>query len=552
MSLLLSIFYIFADQIFIIMIFLNGGNLNIFDLEGIARRNENVGLTSEIQEIVTSDHKFLKEFSASRILYGINTGFGPMAQYHIDDKQQTELQYNLIRSHSSGFGPFLNLHESKAVLVARLNSLLKGHSGVNFSMVQLMLEMCNRNIIPLIPSHGGVGASGDLVQLAHLALAMIGEGDVYYKNEVRKSDFAFKNENIAPLQISLREGIALLNGTSAMTGLAALNACKLSVALEWMIVFSTMINEIVEAFDDHFSEELNKVKNHKGQQDIARIARGILKDSKLIRKRLNHWNKESTRDYFKEKVQEYYSIRCIPQILGPIFDTLKGSIEVIDNELNSTSDNPITDIETQNVFHGGNFHGDYIALEMDKIKLIATKLSLLSERQLNFLLNPKINQKLPPFVNLAVPGLNFGLQGMQFTATSTAAENQTLSTSSYIHSISCNNDNQDIVSMGFNAARIARDVIQNTFEVIGIEAIAVIHAVEALNQETKLSSFNRKIFNELKSKFKLIRDDRPTYNDQKELVNYLQNNKPGIIAAFNTKINPVNIQDLNVLKNGFH
>lgn len=518
------------------MIFLNGGNLNVFDLEVIARRNENIGLTNEIEEIISNDHKFLKEFSASRILYGINTGFGPMAQYHVDDHKQIDLQYNLIRSHSSGYGPWLVQEESKAVLVARLNSLLKGHSGVDLSMIQLMVEMCNRNIIPLIPSHGGVGASGDLVQLAHLALAMIGESEVYYKNEVQKSSLAFQKENLTTLKISLREGIALLNGTSAMTGLASLNICKLTVALEWMIVFSSMINEIVEAFDDHFSEQLNQVKKHKGQQEIAKLVRGILKDSQLIRSRTNHWNKEATHDYFKEKVQEYYSIRCIPQILGPIYDTLYSSMEVVNNELNSTSDNPITDIESQNVYHGGNFHGDYIALEMDKLKLITTKLSLLSERQLNFLLNPRINQKLPPFVNLATPGLNFGLQGMQFTATSTAAENQTLSASSYIHSISCNNDNQDIVSMGFNAARIARDLIQNTFKIIGIEAIAVIHAVEAMKQEPKLSSFNKKIFNNLKSKFPLIQNDRPTYIDQQELVNYLQNNKPGLIAEFKSKL----------------
>ncbi len=194
-------------------------------------------------------------------------------------------------------------------------------------------------------------------------------------------------------------------------------------------MFSAMTNEIVEAYDDHFSKELNIVKHHTGQNYIAAMMRGMLKDSKMIHSRSEHlYNPENIEhDVFEDKVQEYYSLRCVTQVLGPIYDTIEHAEKILVEELNSVNDNPVIDHENKNIFHGGNFHGDYVSLEMDKLKIAITKLSMLSERQLNYLLNDKLNQILPPFVNLGVLGFNFGMQGMQFTATSTVAENQTLS-----------------------------------------------------------------------------------------------------------------------------
>jgi histidine ammonia-lyase len=511
------------------MIFLNGNDLSIFDLEEIVINNSQIGLTSKTIEQLNSGYKFLSKFASGRLIYGINTGFGPMAQFKIDDHKQNELQYNLIRSHASGFGPWLSKVESKAILVARINSLVRGQSGVHPSLITLMVEMSNRNIIPIIPSHGGVGASGDLVQLAHIALAVIGEGEVYYNDKVSSTKDAIKAESLKPFKILLREGIAILNGTSGMTGLAALNLCDMQNALEWMIIFSAMINELMEAFDDHFSAELNNTKKHKGQQEIAEIVRNIIAGSKLIRSRNNHWDKVHSHKFFRDKVQEFYSIRCVPQILGPILDTLYYCKNIVENEINSTSDNPIAIVEADNVFHGGNFHGDYVSLEMDKLKLVATKLAMISERQLNFLVNPDLNKKLPSFLNMQTPGLNFGVQGMQFTATSTTSENQTLSTSSYIHSIPSNNDNQDIVSMGFNAAKIAQKIINNTFEVITIEAIAILQAVTILKIEDKLSSFNQDIYFKLRNIFPSIILDRATYKEQEILKNYLKSNRKNLL-----------------------
>lgn len=508
---------------------LTGNDLTVKELERLSRNHTKIDISDKAISDVKKSYEFLKSVYSDVNLYGINTGLGPMAQVRIDEDRLTELQYNLVRSHNSGFPNYLDIISCKAVFISRLNSLIRGHSSVSPELILHMVRMHNQEVVPCIPMHGGVGASGDLVQLAHLALAMIGEGRVYYKGKVMLASDAFAEIGLSPSKLILRDGLALINGTSAMTGLSALNIRNATTILEWMLVFSVMINELMESFDDHFSEDLNSVKKHSGQMKIAEYARELLKGSKLMRNRNNHWNKEKSENFFKEKVQEYYSIRCIPQILGPVYDTLEYMLVVIENELNSTSDNPVTNFESENILHGGNFHGDYISLEMDKLKLVMTRLSMLSERQMNYLLNSRLNGKLPSFINLQTLGLNFGLQGLQFTATSTTSENQTLSTSSYIHSISCNNDNQDIVSMGFNSACIAATIIENTFEIITIEAVAIMQAVDALNLRDRLSDYNVQIYDELRKIFPTITHDRSTSYELETLKNHLKKNGKGFI-----------------------
>jgi histidine ammonia-lyase len=257
--------------------------------------------------------------------------------------------------------------------------------------------------------------------------------------------------------------------------------------------------------------------------------REILHDSKLIRKRPDHlYHKKIEEAVFTDKVQEYYSLRCVPQILGPVYDTLKMAQQTLENEVNSVNDNPVIDHEKENVFHGGNFHGDYVSLEMDKVKIVITKLAMLSERQLNYLLNDKLNQKLPPFINLGKLGLNFGIQGMQFTATSTTAENQTLSYPMYLHSISNNNDNQDIVSMGCNAALLTRKVIDNSFDVLAIQTIALAQAVDYLKCIPRLSSFAVKFYEEIRQMVPTIIEDQPHVQHIRAVKEHLKN-KPNLL-----------------------
>jgi histidine ammonia-lyase len=497
--------------------------LELEDLAKIIFENNTIEISEESIEKVKKSFDFLVSFSTDKIIYGINTGFGPMAQYRIEDSERKQLQLNLIRSHCSGSGKAISEIHSKAVLISRLNTLKLGYSGIHPSAIELMKNMINQEIYPVIYEHGGVGASGDLVQLAHVALALIGEGEVWNKGVIYKAKKCFEKKNLKPLDIHIREGLAIMNGTSAMTGIGIVNLIQAKKLANLSIVLSSMINELLGAYEDHFSLELNSVKLHKGQIDVASKMKKILDDSSMIKHRYEHlYNGKLTQEVFEEKVQEYYSIRCVPQILGAIIDTISTCEEIVINELNSANDNPIIDVATQNVYHGGNFHGDYVALEMDKLKLAITKLSMLMERQLNYLLNDKLNAKLAPFINLGKLGFNFGIQGIQFTATSTVAENQTLSTSSYIHSIPNNNDNQDIVSMGANAALIASKVIENTFEVCSIELIAVLQAIDSLKIQDKLSSFNKDFYNEARAIIPAIIEDKPTFELLRTVKDFLK------------------------------
>ena len=510
------------------MIYIGGRILSLADFSEVVFKKEEVGLDDSAVNKVAVNYKFLQEFSRNKLIYGINTGFGPMAQYRVTEENLLQLQYNLIRSHSSGGGKLLPAVLVKALMIARLNSLMQAYSGVHTEVVELLREMINKNITPCIYEHGGVGASGDLVQLAHLALVLIGEGEVIHENRVCPTAEVFNKAGLKPISIHTREGLAVLNGTSAMTGVGMVNIIQAQKLLGWSVLLSAMTNEVVAAFDDHFSYELNIVKHHKGQNHIAAVLRDMLKDSKMIRNRSEHlYHPENQeQEVFEDKVQEYYSLRCVTQILGPIYDTICNAEHVVVNELNSVNDNPIIDHENKNVFHGGNFHGDYVSLEMDKLKMAITKLSMLSERQLNYLLNDKLNQKFPPFVNSGVLGLNFGMQGMQFTATSTVAENQTMSFPMYVHSIPSNNDNQDIVSMGCNAALMTRRVIENSFEVLAIQMMTVLQAIDHLDCAAKLSPKTRHFYDDIRKIFPRFIEDKPKYKDLENVKNFFEQADP--------------------------
>ena len=513
------------------MISIGNRDLTLNDIYSIVFEGQHLELSEKALKKADENYSFLNDFSKGKLIYGINTGFGPMAQYKIASKDLKQLQYNLIRSHCSGTGHLLSAIDVKSLMIARLASLLKGYSGVNRDLFLVLGNLINKEIFPCIYEHGGVGASGDLVQLAHLALTLIGEGEVIYEGKVVDTATVFRKEKIKAIDIHIREGIAILNGTSAMTGIGAINLVYARNLLNWSLIFSTIINELVEAFDDAFSPELNNVKNHEGQREIAKVMFDLVSKSKLIRKRTDHLYKKSNieADIVREKVQEHYSLRCVPQILGPIYDTIKYAEKVVMNEINSVNDNPVIDSINKNVFHGGNFHGDYVALEMDKLRIAVTKLAMLSERQLNFLLNDRLNQKLTPFVNLGKLGLNYGAQGMQFTATSTTAECQTLSMPAYIHSIPNNNDNQDIVSMGTNSALITRKVIENTYEVLAIHAITVIQAVDCIGCAKDLSPFSFKIYSKLRKLCPKFIEDRPLYKNIRGINEYLKKEKLNLV-----------------------
>lgn len=503
-----------------------GKYINLDTLRKVLFDNEELLISDECIKEVEKSFLFLKEFSSNKIIYGINTGFGPMAQYRIEDQSLKELQYNIIRSHSTGAGKPLPALYVKAAMIARLYTFLQGKSGVHTELVELLAKFINLHIIPHIPEHGSVGASGDLVQLAHMALALIGEGEVFYKGDLQPTVQVLEENHLKPFSVHIREGLSVTNGTSVMTGIGIVNLIYARQLLNWAICASAMMNEIAASYDDFISQPLNDAKFHRGQQKIAEMLRNWMGDSKCTLKRENElYEGKHEEKIFEHKVQPYYSLRCTPQILGPVYDTLMNVEEVLINEINSACDNPIVDPETQNVYHGGNFHGDYVSFEMDKLKIAITKLTMLSERQLNYLFHDRINGILPPFVNLGVLGLNYGLQASQFTATSTTAECQTLSNPMYVHSIPNNNDNQDIVSMGTNSALIAKTVIENSYQVMSIQFMGIVQAVDYLKIQDKLSTESRRVYDEIRAFFPVFTQDTPKYKEIEAMGKYLKNKK---------------------------
>ena len=497
--------------------------LSFDEVERIVWQGEQVALTDAARQRIEDCYRFLEEFAADKVIYGINTGFGPMAQYRVSDDHLHELQYNIIRSHSTGAGEPLSDRDVRGAILARLGTLMQGLSGIHISVPELLVVLLNRGIYPMIPRHGSVGASGDLVQLAHLALALIGEGEVHFKGVWRPTAEVFREEGLPPISVHIREGLCVTNGTSVMTGVGLNNLIAARQLLRWSEVASAMINEVVESYDDFLSPEINEAKHHEGQRIVARDLSRWLSDSRSMRDRQKELydNAHSEEQVFTHKVQPYYSLRCVPQVLGPVMDTLRYVEEVLINEINSACDNPIVNPATRNVYHGGNFHGDYVSFEMDKLKIAITKLTMLAERQLNYLFHDRINGILPPFVNMGTLGLNYGLQASQFTATSTTAESQTLSMPNYIHSIPNNNDNQDIVSMGTNSALLARMVVDNGYQVMAILFMALVQAVDCLDAADRLSSASRGVYDEIRSFFPAFRDDTPKYREIREMIDYL-------------------------------
>lgn len=406
-------------------------------------------------------------------------------------------------------------------MVARLMTFVQGRSGVHVSLAELLVEFINRGICPVVPEHGGVGASGDLVQLAHVALALIGEGEVFFGGERRLACEVLEECGLEPLRMYGREGLAVTNGTAVMTGIGLVNLVRARRLLDVAVRASVMVNEVVDSYDDFMHEAVSGAKLHAGQREVAARMRELAGDSKRMRRRETMYS--CGEQVFSHKLQPYYSLRCVPQILGPVWDAFDFAERVLVGELNSVDDNPIVDPEVGNVLHGGNFHGDYVSFEMDKVKMAVTKMTMLVERQMNYLFHSRLNEMLPPFLNTGVLGLNYALQALQFTATSTTAECQALANPMYVHSIPNNNDNQDVVSMGTNSALLARRVVDNGFQVMAIHLLALAQAVDCLGVRGELCSSSASLYDDVRSLSRAFDDvDVPRHDDIGRVIQYLR------------------------------
>lgn len=416
----------------------------------------------------------IAKHARSSTIYGYNTGFGPMAGISISDEQSSQLQTNLIRSHALGLGTPLDVRCSRAITIARIFSLCAGKSAIQARIPKTLCAIINADITPIIPEHGSVGASGDLVQLAHVARAAIGEGDVIYKGKRTSAKLALKKERIEPLVLGGRDGLALINGTSAMTAVAALSVHRLNTCFDTALTLACLAYEALQVTTEYLHEDLHAVRPHKGQLFVAQTMRNRLAGSKLVPNSTDRTLSSQTRPL--QSVQHQYSIRCTPQVLGPIADTFSAFVDVVTTELQSVTDNPIFP-DNETVLHGGNFHGDYVSLECDKARIAIAKLANLSERRIALLLDTARNGGRPPFLNFGTLGLTMGLQGIQFVATSTCATIHALATPLSPKGVSTNGDNQDVISVGTDSALATRIATDQLTIILTIEALALARMV---------------------------------------------------------------------------
>ncbi len=490
---------------------LTGNDLSYKDIVAIGIGDKAVALDPEALEKCRASRDFLASaVRDKKIIYGVNTSFGPMCNKIISDNEIETLQSNLIVSHAAGLGAPILPYIAAGISAVRLNTLVKGHSGVRIRLLTFMRDMINAGIAPYIPECGSVGASGDLIHLAHVSLAIIGRGNVYYKGELMPAPQALEKAGLSPLTLSFKEGLALMNGTAAMTGIGAFALFGASKLLNIACVNAAFAVEIFGGIDDAFDPDLHRVKPHPGQVATAAVIRNLYRGTGNVTRREDlhqqirkQGNGDATPVFETSiNVQDVYSIRCTPQVLAPVKEALDYAVSVVETEANSTNDNPIIIAEEKKIIHGGNFHGQSISFAMDCLCIAVSTLCNLSERRTNKLLDKHLNEGLPEHLIPGEPGLTMGFMGAQYLATSTTAENRNLAAPMSVNSISCNASNQDVVSMGTVAARKAFRLISHAKHVVTLEILADLQALSFRNAH-RLGHGTGKIYEILNREFKV-------------------------------------------------
>lgn len=502
------------------VVILDGNSLTAADIVAIGVGDKRIEIDPKALDRCKASREYLEEdIRAKRIIYGVNTSFGPMCNKIINDDEIETLQINLIRSHAAGLGDSLKPYIALAVLLVRLNTFLKGYSAVRLELLDFLKTMINKGVAPYIPEAGSVGASGDLIHLAHMGLCIIGEGKAYHKMQLCKASEALQRIGLKPFRLSYKEGIALINGTAAMTALAAFTIFTAKKALRIACVNAAFAIEIFGGIDDAFDADLHEVKPHPGQVAIADTIRKLYYGSGNIMLRENmhkHIRKQGNGEepVFETdiNVQDVYSIRCTPQILAPVEEAVEQVEKTVFVEANSSNDNPIIIPEKNKIIHGGNFHGQSIAFVMDMLSVAISTLCNLSERRLNKLLDKNLNEGLPEHLIPGTVGLTMGFMGAQYLATSTTAENRQLANPVSTNSISCNASNQDVVSMGTVAARKAFKLISNAKHILTMEILADMQALSFRNADNMGNAIS-KIYKILHKEFQVYDNERVFHDD---------------------------------------
>lgn len=488
---------------------INGNDLTLEAVREVALENRPVLLAPDAREAVYRARAVVDALVAdNKISYAITTGVGKLSDVRIAGDQIRELQVNLIRSHAVGVGEPLALPETRAMMLLRANSLAKGNSGVRALAIDTICEMLNRCVIPVVPSQGSVGASGDLAPLAHLALALIGEGECFDEKGGRiASAEALKRTQITPVVLEAKEAVSLINGTQAMLAVGTLMLLAAETLVDSADVIGAMSCDALKGTNVAFDERIQKARPHSGQMKTAANLRRLLEESEI---------RESHRDC--GRVQDAYSLRCMPQVHGAVRDTLAHCRAVFETEMNSAVDNPLVFVKNPkaadgegDVLSGGNFHGEPLAFALDFLAIALSALAGISERRLERLVNPALSEGLPPFLAPGA-GLNSGFMMPQVTAAALVSENKVLAHPASVDSITTSGNKEDYVSMGMTAANKLRKIVENTRHTLAIEAMAAAQAIDFL-APLKSSKSLQQIHADIRSVCPTMERDRVMYHD---------------------------------------
>jgi len=447
---------------------LDGQRLSLAQVAAVANGDERVALSAAARQRVEAARRVVEKIVAEeQTVYGINTGFGKLSDVHIEQSQLRELQLNLVRSHSCGVGPPLSVAEARAMLLLRANVLAQGYSGCRGILIDTLTAMLDRGVTPLIPEKGSVGASGDLAPLAHLALTVIGEGEVFYSDQRMPSAEALQSTKIDPVQLEAKEGIALLNGTQAMAAVGGLALHRALRVVQLADVAGAMSLEALKGTPVAFDERIHAARPHHGQMKVAEHLRELLSESQIRQSHLQN----------DPRVQDAYCLRCMPQVHGAVRDALHHARNVVETETGSATDNPLVFADTGEVLSGGNFHGAPLALSFDYAAIALTDLMSITERRIDRLVNPDSNEDLPPFLT-SHPGAASGFMMMQIVAASLLNEAKVLAHPASIDNVPTDGGKEDHVSMGMTAATKLRSIVELAETITAIELITAAEGLE--------------------------------------------------------------------------
>jgi histidine ammonia-lyase len=493
------------------MLEINGQSLTIQQIADVAARRDRVALASEARERVEFARQVVEQIVAEgRTVYGVNTGFGKLSDVSIDRSDLQQLQLNLVRSHSCGLGEPLSEEEARAMLLLRANVLAAGFSGARSLVIDTLIAMLEKGVTPVIPEKGSVGASGDLAPLAHLALAAIGEGEAFYNGERLPSAVALERAGVASLKLEVKEGLALLNGTQAMGAVGGLALHRADRLARLADVAGAMTLEALRGTPVAFDERIHNARPHRGQIAVAAHLRELLTDSEIRKSHLDN----------DPRVQDAYSLRCMPQVHGAVRAALGHAREVVEIESGSATDNPLVFSDTGEVLSGGNFHGAPLALVFDYAAIALTDLMSITERRIDRLVNPDSNEGLPPFLT-SQPGISSGFMMLQVSAVALLSEAKVLAHPASIDNVPTDGGKEDHVSMGMTSATKLRSVVKLAEMTTAIELMT---AAQALDYRAPLAPGRgvKQAYNVVRGLVPPLTEDRATSKDIEEIVSALR------------------------------